>query len=268
MGKGLTGKRIALAGSRKTEEMSALVEKQGGRALVRPLQGTVFLAEEQLKPELAELFNQPVDWFIFTTGMGVDTLFQVSGELNKQEAFLTVIRKANIASRGYKTRAALRKLGVEPALTDSDGTMGGLIKELEKTEWSRKKVAVQLHGDPAPQLMEYLTAKGAEVLQLLPYRHIAPDQVVVSALCEEILTGQVDAVCFTTAIQVRALFAFAEQAGYAGALQAAFRETTAAGAVGKVTAEALREEGVARMIVPERERMGALIIELARHFAE
>ncbi|MDF2790543.1 MAG: uroporphyrinogen methyltransferase, partial [Neobacillus sp.] len=37
-------------------------------------------------------------------------------------------------------------------------------------------------------------------------------------------------------------------------------------AVGKVTAEALREEGVEKMLVPEHERMGAMIMELSQYY--
>lgn len=49
MSKGLAGKTIAICGTRKTEEMRTLVEKQGGQAVIRSLQGTVFLAKEELK---------------------------------------------------------------------------------------------------------------------------------------------------------------------------------------------------------------------------
>ena len=43
-------------------------------------------------------------------------------------------------------------------------------------------------------------------------------------------------------------------------------DKTVATAVGKVTAEALREEAIERIVVPEHERMGAMIIELAHYF--
>lgn len=37
MGKGLLGKRVAIGGSRKTEEISTIIEKQGGIPVIRPL---------------------------------------------------------------------------------------------------------------------------------------------------------------------------------------------------------------------------------------
>ncbi|MED4959461.1 uroporphyrinogen-III synthase, partial [Paenibacillus macerans] len=36
---------------------------------------------------------------------------------------------------------------------------------------------------------------------------------------------------------------------------------------GKVTASGLREAGVPRVLAPKEERMGSMIVELARHYA-
>ena len=77
---------------------------------------------------------------------------------------------------------------------------------------------------------------------------------------------ELDAVCFTTAIQVRSLFNFARENECLSELLASFKENTFAVAVGKVTAESLREEGVARLLAPEIERMGAIVIELAKYY--
>ena len=80
------------------------------------------------------------------------------------------------------------------------------------------------------------------------------------------MKGSVDAVCFTTAIQVRSLFDYAREKGYLKEIQAIFKDKTVATAVGKVTAEALVEEGIERIVVPQHERMGAMIIELVHYF--
>lgn len=266
MGKGLEGKRIVIAGSRKTEEMSAIIEKQGGLPLVRPLQGTVFLAEEEVAPEIKELINEPADWIILTTGIGTEALVNAADKLGVREEFLQVMKQAKIAVRGYKTVAALKKLEITPDAVDDDGTTAGLIRVLERESFRNKRVAVQLHGEKAPALMAFLQGREADVHCLLPYRHHAPDEDTVGKLVNEILHKEADAVCFTTAIQVRSLFEYAKKNGQTKELLTAFASGTVAGAVGKVTAEALREEGVTRLVVPERERMGAMIIELSRYY--
>lgn len=266
MEKSLTGKHIVLGASRKTEEMALLIEKQGGTASVRSLQGTVFKADNEIKSDLLKFIAEGADWVIFTTGVGIQALLDVAEGLGKKGEFITRIKEAKVASRGYKSAAALKQLMIQPVASDDDGTSQGLIRQLEAFDFSNQRVMIQLHGEKAPALMNFFTGKSASVSQLLPYQHIPPVSEIVETLCQELLSEKVDAVCFTTAIQVRSLFDYAREKGYAAGLQAAFHGKTIAVSVGKVTAEALREEGVKRIVVPKLERMGAMIVELAHYF--
>ncbi|OIJ15608.1 uroporphyrinogen-III synthase [Anaerobacillus arseniciselenatis] len=264
----LKGKKVVLAASRKLEEMSLLVEKQGGVPVVRSLQGTVLLAGDEVELGLRKLITEGADVFIFTTGIGFDTLVNISEKLGVKNQFLQTIEKSDVAARGYKTVAALKKIGVNPLAVDEDGTTAGLIRALNDYDFEGKKVVVQLHGDRVPKLIEFLQCKGAIVEQILPYQHIAPNTETVEMLCKEIIALEVQAVCFTTAIQVRSLFDFAKRNNFKEGIDRAFQQDVLAVAVGKVTAEALREEGVVNYIAPQLERMGAMIIELSQHFKE
>lgn len=262
----MNGRRIAIGASRKTDEMSTLIKKQGGVPLIRSLQGTVFLAEKEVGPDLRAFVETGADWVIFTTGIGTETLVSLAEKLGIGERYLQAIRRAKAASRGYKTIAALKKLGITPVAADEDGTTKGLIDSLQSHDFSGKRVMVQLHGENAPSLLQFLEEKGADAVPLLPYRHVAPDRETVALLCSEIINREVDAVCFTTAVQVRSLFHFAKENGYAEKIVQSFQDSVLAAAVGKVTAEALREEGVERLLAPDLERMGAMIVELARFY--
>jgi uroporphyrinogen-III synthase len=267
MATGLSGKRIVITGSRKTEEISTLIEKQGGTPIVRPLQGTVFLAEKELKPGLSRFVEDGADWVVFTTGTGIETLLDVAEKLGIRASFLARIQQAKAAARGYKTHSALKKLKVIPAAVDDDGTTKGLIRALESFDFDGKRVMVQLHGETAPALIRFFEDRGASVTLLLPYQHIAPDKQAVETLCRELVDGLVDAVCFTTGAQVRFLFDFANEHGYATKIKCAFEHDVLAVAVGKITRESLEEEGIKRVLAPELERMGAMIIELSRYYA-
>ncbi|OIK10408.1 uroporphyrinogen-III synthase [Bacillus sp. MUM 116] len=266
MQKDLMAKRIAITGSRKIEEISTLIEKQGGIPVVRPLQGTVLLSEKEVEPDLMRFVRDGADWVIFTTGMGTSTLYELAKKMGVEKEFLQIIRQSKAASRGYKTLSALKELGVKPVAVDQDGTTGGLIKSLEMFDLNGKKVMVQLHGEQAPTLIKFLEDKGASVLKLLPYIHIAPEAETVATICDELITNTLDAVCFTTANQVRSLFDFAKEKGWVEEILDAFQTNTLAVAVGKVTAEALREEAIDRVITPVNERMGAMVIELSRYY--
>ncbi|MEH6858610.1 uroporphyrinogen-III synthase, partial [Priestia megaterium] len=109
MTKKLSAKRVVIGASRKTEEISMLIEKQGGTPIIRSLQGTVFLAKKELEVGLQQVISAGVDWAIFTTGIGVETLLTTTEELGIQTEFLRMIRHANVATRGYKTLSTLKK---------------------------------------------------------------------------------------------------------------------------------------------------------------
>ncbi|WP_088102121.1 uroporphyrinogen-III synthase [Halalkalibacter urbisdiaboli] len=267
MGIGLTGKRVVIAGARKTEEMSTIIEKQGGIPVLRPLQGTVYLADKQIETEFKELIQTDFDWVLFTTGIGLETLLELAERLTLKERFIEVIQNANVASRGYKTVGVLKKIGVKSVAVDIDGTTQGLMHSLEKFDFSNKQVLVQLHGLTVPKLTDFLEQKGAKVTEILPYQHIAPEKETIELLCSEILSEEVDAICFTTAIQVRSLFDYAKEQGFENQLIERFSDKVVAVSVGKVTTEALKDEGVARVIAPVIERMGAMIVEAARFYS-
>ncbi|MEW8987518.1 MAG: uroporphyrinogen-III synthase [Bacillus sp. (in: firmicutes)] len=268
MGHALLQKTIAIAGSRKLEEISALIEKQGGTAVIRPLQGTVFLAEKEVEPGLRKFIEESADWVILTTGIGTDSLIDLADKIGLKEQFLKRLTEAQIGARGYKTLAVLKKNGLEPVAVDDDGTNRGLVRSLQQYDFSGKRVLVQLHGEAAPALIRFLEENGAEIQQILPYQHTPPQQETVEKLCRELLDGKVNAVCFTTAVQVRFLFEYAKEKGIVERLIDVLNSEALAVAVGKITAEAIREEGIERLVAPEFERMGAMIIELARYYEQ
>ncbi|MGG2200431.1 MULTISPECIES: uroporphyrinogen-III synthase [Paenibacillus] len=263
---GLEGKRIVIAGSRKISELSTIIEKQGGIPVVRSQQGTLFLAESEVERDLLRVVESGSDWMMFTTGTGLEALFNQAERIGIRSAFLEIVKQSKVAARGYKTYALLKKMGIQPVAVDDDGTTQGLIKALETYEFTGQGVTIQLHGEPMPSLVTFLENKGAVVRTLLPYKHMAPDDTVSRQLCQELADGSVDAVCFTTAVQVRYFFQFVKSNGYYPAIHESFKKKVLAAAVGKVTAEALKEEGVERVLAPESERMGAMIIELAHYY--
>ncbi|MBP1995552.1 uroporphyrinogen-III synthase [Paenibacillus eucommiae] len=262
----LHGKRIVIAGSRKTVEMSTIIEKQGGIPIIRSLQGIVVLAEKEVEHDLRTFIDNGSDWVIFTTGIGLQALLDQSEQLGFDSTFLNKIKSSKVAIRGYKTLALLKKLGILPIAVDHDGTTEGLIQALESFDFTGQRVTVQLHGEPVPSLVDFLESKGAVVRTILPYTHIPPENHVLELLCQEMAEGSVDAICFTTAVQVRYFFQYIRNNGSYQQIQELFATSVLAAAVGRVTAEAIREEGVSRVLVPQSERMGALIVELSRYY--
>ncbi|MNI89263.1 bifunctional uroporphyrinogen-III synthetase/response regulator domain protein [compost metagenome] len=76
-----------------------------------------------------------------------------------------------------------------------------------------------------------------------------------------------DAVAFTSAPQFRFLSEYAREQGKLEAMLQAFERSVLAVSVGKITSQALKEEGVQRIVMPEHERMGSMFVELGRYLA-
>ncbi|UQZ33931.1 uroporphyrinogen-III synthase [Paenibacillus sp. PK3_47] len=267
MAEQLKGLTVALAGPRKAEEMARLVTNMGGTALHRPAQGTVFLDDGALREALLSWTEHPPDLAILTTGMGLEALFEQAESLGLADRFLAALSGAPVAARGYKTVNALKKRGIVPQVRDDDGSTTGLLRGLAGWDLRGKEVVLQLHGDPAPRLIAWLTEAGAVIREVQPYRHTPPEPGALALLLTEITEGKVDAVAFTSAPQFRFLAQHAREQGRLEELITAFETRVLAVSVGKITTESLKEEGIQRIVMPEHERMGSMFVELGRYVA-
>lgn len=267
MAEQLKGITVALAGPRKSEEMAKLVHNMGGTAVHRPAQGTTFLDDELLRSGLADWIEYPPDLAVLTTGMGLDALFEMAAKLALADRFLEVLSASPIAARGYKTVNALKKRGLEPVVRDDDGSTRGLIRGLQDWELEGKQVVLQLHGEPAAQLVQWLEQAGASVRCVQPYRYTPPGPEALALLLGEITEGKVDAVAFTSGPQFRFLAQYAREQGRLAELIEALETRVIAVSVGRITSEALKEEGVQRIVMPEHERMGSMFVELGKYLA-
>ncbi|WP_038056731.1 uroporphyrinogen-III synthase [Thermus amyloliquefaciens] len=240
--------RIAYAGLRRKEAFKALAEKLGFTPLLYPVQATEKVPVPEYQDHLRRL-GEGVDLFVATTGVGVKELMEGGRalEMDLREGLGKALRLA----RGAKAARALREFGLPPHGV-GDGTTPSLLPLLPQ---GPGVAALQLYGKPLPLLQQALEARGYEVLPLMPYRHL-PDPGGIRLLEEAILCGQVEAVAFVAAIQVEFLF---EGAQDPAELRRAFQNGVKALAVGRVTADALREWGVRPFYVDEGERLGSML---------
>ncbi|MFC7680366.1 uroporphyrinogen-III synthase [Paenibacillus sp. GCM10028914] len=267
MNKELQDKKIVIAGSQKTEEMAEIIERRGGTPIVRSLQGVTDSDPAEVEDDVKRFIEQGADWFIFTTGIGFEAMYQAAERLQAVQAFEDRLRETKIACRGYKTNAFLKRSGIHPVVCDDDGTIASMIDKLQVFDFSNQRVWIQLHGELSTQLFQFIESKGGMNAEaVLPYRYHAPERETLAAITDELIREEVDAVCFTTRVQVNYLFDYAREKGREDEVKSVFERGVLAAAVGKVTAEALREEGIERIIVPEKERMGAMIVEIAHYY--
>jgi uroporphyrinogen-III synthase len=122
-----------------------------------------------------------------------------------------------------------------------------------------RTVAVQLHGEPLPEFCAALRAAGATVVEVPVYRWVpAEDLRPLRRLVEQLASGQVDCVTFTSAPAVLSLLRLAEETGRSDAVLTALRGPALAACVGPVTAAPLDRLDVPT-VQPERARLGALV---------
>ncbi|MFS0786228.1 uroporphyrinogen-III synthase [Shouchella sp. 1P09AA] len=260
---------VALTASRKVEEMQELIRKQGGTSEVRSMQGTVTEDGAIIKEMIFDSLQTHHDWIVFTTGIGLQTFFTHAEQLGVKEAFINKLKHARIAVRGYKAIAALKKERIAYEVASEDGTTQGLLHKLDSIDFNQQKVIVQLYGIASPEMEAFFEKKKAMLTTWLPYHHHAPDDSVVDQLLNEVIEEKrYQAICFTSALQVKALFAYAKRQEHEEDLKSCFETDVIATAVGKVTAEALTESGVSRVVFPEKERMGAMVIHLGKYIEQ
>jgi uroporphyrinogen-III synthase len=162
--------------------------------------------------------------------------------------FVEGLRKIRTITRGPKPARALRALGLRPNIEAAQPTTDGVIRALANEELTGRRVAVQLYGnDPNLTLMRFLASKNAEVTTVAPYVYgNAADDAAVKALLERMAAGEVDAIAFTSKLQIERLVT--QQP--APLVRRALSRTLIA-AVGPIVAEAIRAHGFEVASSPE-----------------
>lgn len=265
---GLDHKRVALLGTRKIEEQVNIIKQLGGSAVHRPAQGTVFFDSQFIGKEIKDIIQSKFQWIIFTTGIGIDKLFEVANEMNEEENLQQALANMKIAVRGYKGANSLKKRGLVPIVRDDDGSIAGLIRSFSCHHINNESVAVQLYGSPSIELMNWLKEQQVNYREIIPYQHIPPQEEILEQLLNEILTNQLDAVSFTSVQQVHYVFKYAQQRNLHFELLNAFEDQVLALPIGKVTGNALKEQGVKRMLIPQDERIGSALMTLSKYYKD
>jgi uroporphyrinogen-III synthase len=266
----LAGYTVAVTAARRKEELGALLDRRGARVVYAPAIRIVPLADDaELVTATRTVLDHPIDLVVATTGVGF------RGWLEAADAWdlplVDHLRSARVLARGPKARGAIRGAGLVDAWSPESESSAEVLSHLLSGAEGRlegRRIAVQLHGDPLPDLVAGLRAAGAEVLTVPVYRWVLPEDVVpVHRLVASVIAGGVDAVTFTSAPAAASLLAVAEEDGKLEELVAAFNGRVLAVAVGPVTAGPLDAAGIPSS-QPERARLGALAREVVARLPE
>jgi uroporphyrinogen-III synthase len=265
----LEGFRVAVTSDRRSEELIAAFERRGADVVHAPtIRMTGVQDDETLVDETLGIISARPDVLLATTSYGMRRWFDAADAAGIGDDLVTVLADARIVVRGPKARGAIRAAGLDDQGMSERETTTSLVDLVLRSDVAGQTIAVQLHGLTDPAQLDRLRDAGATVLTVSPYRWTVHEDVsrvrrLISALCG----GSVDAITFTSAPAVDALFSIADGAGRLDELQNALRDQVVVAAVGPVTAAPLVEAGVLP-IVPDRFRMGALIRLLCQHLEQ
>ncbi len=266
----LAGYRVAVTSARRAQELCALLHRYGATVDAAPAIALVNMSDDsELRRQTEAVLAAPPDVLIAMTATGFRGWITASDGWGLRARLIAALSGARIVSRGPKATGALREAGLMEDWSSHTGSSREILDHLDDLGVVGKRVAVQLHGatdscDPVPELLDELSAAGADVLPVRAYhwRTTEPggefDQLLFG-----ITRRQFDAVAFTSAPAVVATLLRAMELGVADELLAALRCDVRAMCVGPVTAGPLTRLDIPTSS-PHRMRLGAL----ARHIAD
>ena len=265
----MVGKTIAILESRFGEHVAELIARQGGIPLRAPA-----LAEEPdldldaIRRLVEDWAARPIALAIFQTGVGTKALFDATDRLSMTGRFLNLLSDCIVAVRGPKPSAVLRGRKVRIDLSAAEPfTTHEVLAAVREVDVRAMRVLVQRYGGPNMELDSALEARGASVTELPTYRWALPeDRAPLRHLIAELAKGTVDCVVYTSASQVRNLFAVAQEDGVAESLRISLGKVRNA-SIGPVCSEALRAAGVAVQIEASPPKLGPLVEALQRALA-
>jgi len=260
----LTGYTIGITAARRREELGAALERRGAKITYAPAIRIVPLADDtEMLAATKRCIEAPPDIVVVTTGIGFRGWMEAADGWGLGAPLFERLDAAMIVTRGPKARGAVRAAGLTEAWSPESESSSEVIEYLLRSDLTGQRIAVQLHGEPVPDLVQTLCAAGAEIVEVPVYRWQAPEDVApLNRLIKSVAARQVDAVVFTSAPAAASfLRATAEDPASIAVLEA-LRSDVLACCVGAVTATPLQRADVPT-VAPDRPRLGALVREIA-----
>jgi uroporphyrinogen-III synthase len=274
---GFAGLRVLALESRRAPELSKLISNYGGLPIVAPAMREVPLeSNSEALAFAAKLFAGEFDIVIFLTGVGARTLLGVVETTYKRDEYVASLQRLKVVARGPKPVAALREIGITPALIAPEPNtwreLLGALDDAAQTAVGMRldgaRVAVQEYGVSNPELLNGLEKRGARVTRVPVYQWALPDdQAPLRAAIQSLAQEQMDVVLFTTSVQAVHLFQVAEAMNLEKEMRTGLGRAMVA-SIGPTTSEELSRLRIRVDLEPSHPKMGFLVKEAAERAAE
>jgi len=270
---GFNGLRVLSFESRRAQEIAQLIRNNGGEPLVAPSTREVQTPNEEERKLIQGLLDNEFDAIIFMTGVGSRALVQAAEAMCPRELFFAALGRTRVVVRGPKPAAAMREFNIPVALAVPEpNTWREIVRVLDenpdRVPLKGRRIAIQEHGEPSPELYAALRDRGAEIVPVRVYRWELPEDTrPLKDAIRNLTDNKIDVVMFTSSVQFIHASRVAAEMGFAQQFANALNRAVIA-SIGPIASETLRENGVRVDLEPSHPRMGILVKESAEKSAE
>jgi len=264
----MRSKTVAILETRTGAHLGELIARRGGIALLAPALQEVPDVDPQTVMSMVESWRaQPYRMAIFQTGVGTRALFRTTDALGVTGELVRFLAAAIVVVRGPKPTGELNARQVRiDVRAPSPFTTESVLQAIAGIALDHASVLVQRYGAANAAMSDALQARGATVREIATYRWALPtDLTPLKDLLDALDASRVDAVVFTSAVQIQNLHAVAAAEGRAESLAARLQGLVIA-SIGPVCSRALRAHGIEPTFEASPPKLGPLVEALDRAF--
>jgi uroporphyrinogen-III synthase len=257
-------KVVAILETRTGAHLAELIARRGAVPMLAPALEEVPDVEPQTVLALLQEWRaHPFKMVIFQTGVGTRALFQMTDSLGSTAELLQLLEPALVVVRGPKPIGELNARQVHiDVRAASPFTTEMVLEAVAGIALAQSRVLVQRYGAANLLLSDALEARGAVVQEIATYRWALPaDTRPLKRLLDALASSSIDAVVFTSAVQVQNLNTVAEGMNRAGRLGDLLQGVVVA-SIGPVCSRALMQYGIKPSFEANPPKLGPLLAGL------
>ena len=264
--KDFNGLTVAAFESRMAQEMTRLIERYQGKPEVAPSMQEIPLEDNPQALAFGDqLLAGHFDMVVLLTGAGTKTLMDVLQTKYSFEAIKKGLLETVLVVRGPKPIAVLKEWGLTAqVVVPEPNTWRDLLQAVDDhypEGLQGRRVAVQEYGISNPDLLEAFRHRGAVLTPVPVYRWALPqDTRPLQQAIDNILTGQVDVVLITNAVQVEHIVKVLARNQQVERFQHSLSQMVVA-SIGQIASERLRHYGFPVDLEPSHSKMGIMVKE-------
>jgi uroporphyrinogen-III synthase len=260
----MKSKVVAILETRAGTHLADLIARRGAVPMLAPALEEVPDVDPRAVRSLLERWRiEPFQICIFQTGVGTRALFAATDAAALTPELEQRLASSRVVVRGPKPVGELSARNIRIDMrAESPFTTEMVLAALAGVEVKGFSILVQRYGATNQALAAALEARGATVHEIATYRWALPaDTQPLVDLLQALARGGVDAVVFTSAVQMHNLYTMAQQVG-SGAQLAGHLNRAIVASIGPVCSRTLRDYGVTPTLEASPPKLGPLLAAL------